>query len=118
MKQNDRLNFENSVCKHIQLPDNYHFHNLRDTYAVRRWAITGDIHLVREEIGHSSVTTTEKYADFQLETLLADFPSLEKWISPRLEKPSFDESFLMTINPKILALKDTNLKDTIVSGSS
>ena len=68
------------------------FHNLRDTYAVRRWAITGDIHLVREEIGHSSVTTTEKYADFQLETLLADFPSLEKWISPRLEKPSFDES--------------------------
>ena len=106
------------ICKHIQLPDNYHFHNLRDTYAVRRWAITGDIHLVREEIGHSSVTTTEKYADFQLETLLADFPSLEKWISPRLEKPLFDESFLMEVNPQILALKDTNLKDTIVSGSS
>ena len=34
------------------------FHNLRDTYAVRRWIETGDIHLVSKEIGHSSVTMT------------------------------------------------------------
>ena len=30
-------------------------HNLRDTYAVRRWAITGDIKMVADEIGHASV---------------------------------------------------------------
>jgi len=86
------------------LPDRYHFHNLRDTYAVRRWAVTGDIYLVSKEIGHTSVTTTEKYADFELESLLVDFPTLEKWITPRLVKPSLDESFLEAINPQLIAL--------------
>ena len=84
----------------VGLPDRYHFHNLRDTYAVRRWAVTGDIHLVSKEIGHKSVTTTEKYADFNLESLLLDFPSLRKWIEPRLKKPTIDESFLKALNPQ------------------
>ena len=39
---------------------------LRHTYAVRRWAITGDIKMVSQEIGHSSVVMTEKYAKFNL----------------------------------------------------
>jgi len=33
------------ACRTVGLRDSYHFHNLRDTYAVRRWAVTGDIHL-------------------------------------------------------------------------
>ena len=98
----------------VGLPDRYHFHNLRDTYAVRRWAVTGDIHLVSKEIGHKSVTTTEKYADFNLESLLLDFPSLREWIEPRLKKPTIDESFLKALNPSILPLRDTILRDTKV----
>ena len=35
-------------------------------YAVRRWAITGDIKMVSDEIGHSSLVMTEKYADFEI----------------------------------------------------
>ena len=31
-----------------------------NTYAVRRWAITGDIKMVSQEVGHSSVVMTEK----------------------------------------------------------
>ena len=106
------------ACRTVGLRDSYHFHNLRDTYAVRRWAVTGDIHLVSKEIGHKSVTTTEKYADFDLETLLLDFPSLRKWIAPRLEKPSIDKSFLKVINPSFLRKMDTNMMDTTLVSSS
>ena len=106
------------ACRTVGLRDSYHFHNLRDTYAVRRWAVTGDIHLVSKEIGHKSVTTTEKYADFDLETLLLDFPSLRKWIAPRLEKPTIDKSFLKVINPSFLRKMDTNMMDTTVVSSS
>ena len=96
------------ACRTVGLRDSYHFHNLRDTYAVRRWAVTGDIHLVSKEIGHKSVTTTEKYADFDLETLLLDFPSLRKWIAPRLEKPDIDESFLKTLKVPFLPIGTQN----------
>ena len=106
------------ACRTVGLRDSYHFHNLRDTYAVRRWAVIGDIHLVSKEIGHKSVTTTEKYADFDLETLLLDFPSLRKWIAPRLEKPTIDKSFLKVINPSFLRKMDTNMMDTTVVSSS
>ncbi len=106
------------ACRTVGLRDSYHFHNLRDTYGVRRWAVTGDIHLVSKEIGHKSVTTTEKYADFDLETLLLDFPSLRKWIAPRLDKPTIDKSFLKVINPSFLRKMDTNMMDTTLVSSS
>ena len=37
---------------------------------------TRDIYLVKQEMGHSSVTTTEIYAKFNLRRLEMDFPSL------------------------------------------
>ena len=70
------------------------FHNLRDTYAVRRWIETGDIHLVSKEIGHTSVTMTQKYADFNLRRLKVDFPSLKQIINSRLSKTVSNESLL------------------------
>ena len=54
----------------------YHLHCLRHTFAVRRYLQTGNIYLVKEELGHSSVVTTEIYAKFSLLRLEADFPSL------------------------------------------
>ena len=41
-------------------------HSLRHTYVIRRWAITGDIKMVSQEIGHSSVVMTEKCAKCNL----------------------------------------------------
>ena len=70
------------------------FHNLRDTYAVRRWVETGDIHLVSKEIGHSSVTMTEKYADFNLRRLGVDFPSLNDIIQARIGKTTTNDSLM------------------------
>lgn len=52
------------------------FHNLRDTYAVMRWLETRDIYQVSKELGHQSVTMTEKYANIQLSRIEVDFPSI------------------------------------------
>ena len=53
----------------------YHLHCLRHTFAVRRYLQTRDIYLVKQELGHSSVVTTEIYAKFSLRRLESDFPS-------------------------------------------
>ena len=66
------------------------FYALRDTYATRRWAITGDILAVSKEIGHTSVKTTEKYTGFKLRRLMADFPSIAPKIELRLQKSTLD----------------------------
>ena len=58
----------------------YHLHCLRHTFAVRRYLQTRDIYLVKQELGHSSVVTTEIYAKFSLRRLENDFPSLVKSI--------------------------------------
>ena len=78
------------------------FHNLRDTYAVRRWIETGDIHLVSKEIGHSSVTMTQKYAVFNLRRLSVDFPSLDEIIQARIGKTTTNDS-LIGISGRLLA---------------
>ena len=54
----------------------YHLHCLRHTFAVRRYLQTKDIYLVKQEMGHASVTTTEVYAKFSLRRLEMDFPTL------------------------------------------
>ena len=69
-------------------------HNLRDTYATRRWAETGDIHLVSKEIGHTSVTMTQKYANFKLGRLAGDFESLKEVIEKRLSKTISNDSLI------------------------
>ena len=54
----------------------YYLHCLRHTFAVRRYLQTQDIYLVKQEMGHSTVITTEIYAKFSLRRLEKDFPSL------------------------------------------
>ena len=62
----------------------YHLHCLRHTFAVRRYLQTRDIYLVKQEMGHASVTTTEIYAQFSLRRLEMDFPSLAD--NPKMSK--------------------------------
>ena len=54
----------------------YHLHCLRHTVAVRRYLHTNYIYLVKQELGHNSVVTTEIYAKFSLRRSETDFPSL------------------------------------------
>ena len=53
-----------------------HLHSIRHTFAVRRYLQTRDIYQIKQEMVHSSVTTTEIYAKFNLRRLEMDFPSL------------------------------------------
>ena len=64
------------VCDRLGL--DYNFHCLRHTFAVRRYYETKDIYLVSKELGHTSVLTTEKYAQFNPNRLEQWFPSLVK----------------------------------------
>ena len=82
----------NNACRSVGITGKT-LHNLRDTYAVRRWAITGDIKMVSDEIGHSSVVMTEKYAKCKLPRLQDDFPSLRERIALRLIPPTEDSYF-------------------------
>jgi len=65
-----------------QAGDNRCFHTLRHTFAVRTYFFTRDIYRVKTLLGHSSVTTTEIYANFDLRMLEKDFsnhkPDTEK----------------------------------------
>jgi site-specific recombinase XerD len=46
------------------LPDRYSIHSLRHTYAVRIYKASGyNLRLVQKQLGHSSVATTQVYAD-------------------------------------------------------
>ena len=71
------------ACKKIGLGHKT-LHDLRDTYIVRLWAITGDIHLVSRMVGHSDIKQTVDYARFSPHELLVHFPTLEAWLKPRL----------------------------------
>ena len=64
--------------------------SLKRTYVVRRCAITGDIKMAADEIGHASVVMTEKYARCNLRRLQDDFPSLSDRIALRLTPPMED----------------------------
>lgn len=77
-----------------------HFHCLRHSFGARRIIETnGNIHLVRDEMGHSTVTVTERYTKLNRKRVLEDFPSLA-------EKVKLSENMLKN------AIKDTNFKDT------
>ena len=76
----------------------YHLHCLRHTFAVRRYLQTRDIYLVKQEMGHASVTTTEIYAQFSLRRLEMDFPSLLE--SPKMsEIPDIGHGFVGHTHP-------------------
>ena len=62
-------------CTKAKIKDT-HFHDLRHTFAVRQWLITGDIFWVSNRMGHASVTVTEVYARIDLGRLQQDFPKL------------------------------------------
>ena len=78
------------------------FHDLRHTFAVRRYLMTRDIYQVMRELGHTKVTTTQMYADFE------DTVDIEK------EFPSI----VSTSNERKIRKWDTELWDTNKVGTS
>jgi len=57
---------------------NKHFHCIRHSYGARRVLETnGNIYQVRDEMGHSSVSITERYAKLDRKRIWFDFPSIK-----------------------------------------
>ena len=81
-------------CKTIGI--DRRFHDMRHTFAVRRYLMTRDIYYVMKAMGHSKITTTEIYSKFNMRRLETDFPSLA-------------ESYHKTVK---FGKVDTNLVDT------
>ena len=85
------------LIKQKKIDQTYTFHCLRHTYITRRCIqLGGNLYLVKEEVGHSSVNTTELYKDFKQSKLLSWFPSLEKEIKALFKK---EMPSLVTVNP-------------------
>ena len=83
--------------------DKRYFHCLRHTFAVKTYYLTRDIYRVKTLLGHSSVTTTEIYASFDIEQLENDFGSgnigiqgdfRKDLFETRPNKPTYDKSNL------------------------
>ena len=73
------------ACKVVGI-DQKTLHDLRDTFIIRLWAVTGDIHYVSQVVGHTDIKQTVEYARFRPNELLVHFPSLKKWLKPRIIK--------------------------------
>ena len=72
------------------IDDKHHLHNTRHTFAVRRYLETGNIYLVKNELGHSSVMVTEDYAEFKQSRLESDFPTLARNIEKNRKTAKMD----------------------------
>ena len=65
-----------------------------------RYLTTRDIYLVKSELGHSTVTTTEIYTKFPIQRIAGDFPSIIQSNQPSNELGKN-------------GIKDTDIKDTV-----
>lgn len=90
-----------NACRQVGCGDRK-FHNLRDTFAVRLWALTGDIYYVSKVIGHTSVKMTEKYAGFNIRRLMTDFPTIENHIKKRLNIPKISIVDTLSVDTNLL----------------
>ena len=100
------------ACRAVGVED-LHLHNLRNSYIVIRWAVTGDIMAVSEEIGHANINQSMEYAKIPPMVIAEEFPIYKKIIVERLKHKESSNTFnkmLEGVNELKSGLKDTQLK--------
>jgi len=100
------------ACRAVGVED-LHLHNLRNSYIVIRWAVTGDIMAVSEEVGHANINQSMEYAKIPPIVIAEEFPIYKKIIVERLKHKESSNTFnkmLEGVNELKSGLKDTQLK--------
>ena len=100
------------ACRAVGIED-LHLHNLRNSYIVIRWAVTGDIMAVSEEVGHANINQSMEYAKIPPMVIAEEFPIYKKIIVERLKHKESSNTFnkmLEGVNEVKSGLKDTELK--------
>ena len=100
------------ACRAVGVED-LHLHNLRNSYIVIRWAVTGDIMAVSEEVGHANINQSMEYAKIPPMVIAEEFPIYKKIIVERLKHKESSNTFnkmLEGVNELKSGLKDTKLK--------
>ena len=88
----------------IGADESKHFHSLRHTFAVRSLLKNVPIFTLQQRMGHSSVTTTEVYAQMDLQRIEQDFPSLIKRFNENPQKDFRDTQTRDTqLNPLLFS---------------
>ena len=85
------------------------FHSLRHTFAVRRIVENVPIYKIQKMMGHSSVTTTEVYANMELKRLKRDFPSISALLQNPLKFTMEDISLEDIREGKYLFIEDKTM---------
>ena len=88
-------------------------YSFRHAYAIRRITITGSIHDVMREMGHSNPQTTMKYLRFPEQRRLDDFPSLREYILKHKNMPKN-----MQDGNKKMGTQYSNISNLLGSSSS
>ena len=70
-----------SAIRECGIDDSQHLHNTRHTFAVREYLRTNNIYMVKEQLGHSSVTVSEGYMKHKRSRIAVDHPSLMKQVA-------------------------------------
>ena len=84
-------------------------HSLRHTYGcIRRLQTNGNMPLIRDEMGHTNIATTERYCNIPPEMLEEHFPSLMPYIKNVEQRVKMPE----------IGFGDTEMGDTAVFRSS
>ena len=67
------------ACRVLDIKEKRTVHSLRHTYGcIRRLQTNGNMPLIRDEMGHTNIATTERYCNIPLKRLEDDFPTYAK----------------------------------------
>ena len=67
------------ACRVLGIKGKRTVHSLRHSYGcIRRLQTNGNMPLIRDEMGHTNIATTERYCNIPLKRLEDDFPSYTK----------------------------------------